>query len=358
MMKSSKENDMNYDMYNDSYLHWLVHDTPTRWWHDSGDPEELARALAHGASGVTTNPILTSQALRAQPDYWRPLMGSLDSSLPLEEKAIHLMRVVACRTADQLAPQHHSSNGEQGYVCAQVNPGKAGDRDAMLALARRFHDWAPNIAVKLPVTAAGLDVLEECVATGITVTATVSFTVPQVLAVAERHQRGIVRAGQAGIAPGRCFAVIMIGRLDDYLREVACDNRSPVSEGDIRQAGLAVTKRAYSIFVDRGYQAVLLVAALRGTYHMSGLAGAKLIMSIHPKIQAMLLKPEMPRQVGIDQPIDSEVICRLQRIPDFVRAYEPDGMQPETFVSYGVTQRTLSSFVEAGWSMLENYTLG
>ena len=33
---------------------------------------------------------------------------------------------------------------------------------------------------------------------------------------------------------------------------------------DIRQAGLAVTKRAYSLYQERGYEAVLLVAALRG----------------------------------------------------------------------------------------------
>jgi transaldolase len=54
-------------MSNDSYLRWLVSQTPTRWWHDSGDPQELERALAQGASGVTTNPVLTYQALRAQP---------------------------------------------------------------------------------------------------------------------------------------------------------------------------------------------------------------------------------------------------------------------------------------------------
>ena len=42
------------------------------------------------------------------------------------------------------------------------------------AMAHRFTAWAPNIAVKLPATSAGLDVLEECIAEGITITATVS----------------------------------------------------------------------------------------------------------------------------------------------------------------------------------------
>jgi transaldolase len=343
-------------MDNDSYLRWLVDNTATRWWHDSGDPDELALGLAHGASGVTTNPILTSQALRAQPAYWRPLLGGLDRNLAGEEKAIALMEAVARHTAARLEPQHRATGGAQGYVCAQVNPNKAGDREAMLAQARRFHAWAPNIAVKLPVTAAGLDVLEECVAQGITVTATVSFTVPQVVAVAERHRRGSARAAQAGLRPGHCFAVIMIGRLDDYLREVAWDNRAPLSESDIRQAGLAVSKRACAIYQEQAYEAVLLVAALRGAHHAAGLAGAGLILSIHPKVQAVLLAPGVPRHAGIGDPVDAEVIRRLRSLPDFTRAYEPDGMAPDEFISYGVTQRTLSSFIEAGWGMLESYT--
>lgn len=342
-------------MSDDSYLGWLVSQTPTRWWHDSGDPHELERALAHGASGVTTNPVLTYQALRAQSEYWRPRVGQLDPHITPEERAITLMNVVARHTAARLEPTYRASGGDQGYVCAQVNPAKAGDREAMLSMAHRFHAWAPNIAVKLPVTAAGLDVLEECTTAGITVTATVSFTVPQVLAVAERHRRGAVRAQSAGIIPGRCFPVIMIGRLDDYLREVAADNRAGVSETDIRQAGLAVTKHAYQIFKAQGYTAVLLVAALRGAHHMAGLAGGELIMSIHPKIQAVLLEPGVPRQVGIDQAVDPQVIQRLSSLRDFCRAYEPDGMQPEEFISFGVTQRTLATFYDSAWVPLQEF---
>ncbi len=340
----------------DSYLRWLVEHTQTRFWHDSGDPEELGRALAQGASGVTTNPILAAQALRARPDTWRPLVGPIEPNLSPEEKAIALTHAVTRHTAARLEGQHRSSGGEEGYVCAQVNPNKAGDRSGMLSMARRFHAWAPNIAVKLPVTAAGLDVLEDCVAEGITVTATVSFTLAQVVAVAERHRRAAARATQAGTVPGRCFAVIMIGRLDDYLREVAGDNHAPVSEEDIRQAGLAVVKRAYSIFVERDYRAVLLVAALRGTHHMTGLAGGRLVVSVHPKVQAMLLAPEVPRREGIEGPIDAEAIRRLCSMPEFRRAYEPDGMRSEEFITYGVTQRTLSSFVDAGWGLLESST--
>jgi transaldolase len=235
-----------------------------------------------------------------------------------------------------------------------VNPLRAGDRDCMYAMAKRCNAWSPNIAVKLPATAAGLDVLENCIAEGITITATVSFTVPQAMAIADRHRAGIARARTNGIAPGKCFAVIMIGRIDDYLREVAHDNQAAVSESDITQAGLAVTKRAYSLYKDCGYDAVLLVAALRGDYHLTELGGADLIMSIHPTYQESFVSKDFPREERIDRPVAPDAIARLRQIPEFVRAYEPDGMSPGEFIGYGVTQRTLSQFSEA-WKQMESY---
>jgi transaldolase len=344
-------------MANESYLQWLVKHTPTTWWHDSGDPDEFAFGLEHGASGVTTNPVLTSQALDAQPDYWRSHLEPFSQQGDPVQKVSALMRSVALPLARQLQPVHTNSQGYQGYVCAQVNPAEAGNREVMLKMAHQFHAWAPNIAVKLPVTVAGLDVLEECIAEGITITATVSFTVPQVIAIAERHRLGSARARQAGITPGHCFAVIMIGRIDDYLRDVAWDNAANVSETDIRCAGLAISKRAYDIYQTAHYEAVLLVAALRGTYHMTELAGGEIIMSIHPKYQGLLLEPGVPRELRIDRPIDPAAIRRLQSMPEFVKAYEPDGMKPEDFIAYGVTQKTLSQFYHSGWAQLESYKL-
>ena len=181
-------------MVDRGYLRWLVADTLTRWWRDSGDPDELDQGLAHGASGFTTNPVLTSRALHAQPAYWRGRVGLLPPELDGDGKVERLMRTVAVPAAHKLEPQYRASNGDVGYVCAQVDPTKAGGRETMLAMARRFRGWAPNIAVKPPVTAAGLDLLEDCVAKGITITATVSFTVPQVVAIAERHRAGAARA--------------------------------------------------------------------------------------------------------------------------------------------------------------------
>jgi transaldolase len=341
---------------NETYLNWVCTNTRTKWWHDSAESAELDVGLDRGAVGVTTNPFLTNIAIRKCRSVWSPAVDEVIArNLPPEQRAEALMHIAVTRAAEKLLPEYERTGGESGFVCAQVNPLRAGDRDCMYAMAKRFHAWAPNIAVKLPATSAGLDVLEDCIAEGITITATVSFTVPQVVAIAECHRAGSRRATERGIAPGKCFAVIMIGRLDDYLREVAHDNQASVREGDICQAGLAVTKRAYNIYKERAYEAVLLVAALRGDYHLTELAGADLLMSIHPSWQEPFVTREFPREQRIERPIPSDVIERLEQMPEFVRAYEPNGMSPAEFVAFGPTQRTLSQFSEVGWKLLENY---
>jgi transaldolase len=343
-------------MPNQSYLDWVIRNTRTQWWHDSAQTGELALGLERGAIGVTTNPYLTNLALVKDRGLWASAIEAvLARNLPPEQKAEELTRIAVTTTAAKLMPQFEASQGQSGFVCGQVNPERAGDRDAMLPMARRYHSWAPNIAVKLPATSAGLDVMEDCIAEGMAIAMTIGFTVPQAIAIGERHMAGIRRAQAKGIEPGKCFAVIMIGRLDDFLREVAHDRRAAATESDIRQSGLAVTKRAYRIYKERGYQAVLLVAALRGDYHLTELAGAELLMSIAPPYQRSLVTNDLPREERIDRPIPADALERLRQMPEFVRAYEPDGMSPSEFVSFGATQRTLSQFIEAGWKPMENY---
>ncbi len=339
-----------------TYLNWVVNHTRMSIWHDSADPKELDRGLERGIVGVTTNPFLSNLALMKNRAGWAPQIEAvLAQNLAPEAKAEALMRIPVTCAAGKLEPVFRSSGGVNGYVCAQVNPSRMGERECMLPMARRFHAWAPNIAVKLPVTAAGLDVLEDCAAEGITCTLTVSFTVPQLIAIAEAHRRGAARARAAGTQPGRCFAVIMIGRLDDYLRDVAHDSQAQVSEADIRQAGLACAKRAYKLYKERGYEAVMLIAAQRGSYHLTELAGADFVSSLTPAFQDLVDTPDFPCEERIGREIEPEVIERLSEMPEFVKAYEPDGMAPREFISYGVAQKTLSQFREAGWGLLESF---
>ena len=57
----------------------------------------------------------------------------------------------------------------------------------------------------------------------------------------------------------------------------------------------------------------------------------------------------------IEKEIAPEVVRRLSTIPEFTKAYEPEGMNPSDFISYGATQRTLCQYIEAGWKLLEGF---
>lgn len=340
----------------DTYLNWLANNTPTMWWHDSADPKELQTGLERGCVGVTTNPVLAATALKANRELWAAEINAvLAKNLKPAEKAEALLKIAVTKTAEKLVPEFKASKGERGYVCAQVSPLLVGDRDAMVAMARRLHAWAPNICVKLPASGAGVDAIEACAAEGISTNATVSFTLPQLLAVGEKTKVGAERANAKGIKPAKSFATMMIGRLDDYLREVAQDNRVNVTEDDIQHSGMAVVKRAYAIYKERGYETMLLVAALRGTYHLTELAGGELVLSVHPGIQDKVLAKPLAHESGIRVPVPAETIARLSKIREFVRAYEPDGMTQDEFVAQGATQRTVSQFIEVGWKALESY---
>ena len=196
-----------------------------------------------------------------------------------------------------MEPIHRLIKGQQGYVCAQVNPSLAGDREAMYAMAKRFNAWAPNIAIKLPATAAGLDVMEKICSEGMAATITVSFSVPQVYVTGRRYQK-LVKERKAGSKIGKCFAVIMIGRLDDYLREVFADNREAITEQEVRVAGLK------------------------------------------------------DRQSGSER-CEEE----LKRRPEFMKAYDPKGLSEKDLITFGPTQRTLSQFIKTGWKLLEQFQL-
>src|SRR4030042_2053451 len=181
------------------YLQWAIENTKTVWWHDSAEPDEVQRGIRRGAIGATTNPYLSHLALSRNKDAWSGEINNvLSEGLESERKAEKLMSIAITHAAHQFEPQYEKSDGRMGYVCAQVNPARAAERDCMLSMARRFHAWAPNIAVKLPATAAGLDGLGGCTAEGITVTLTISYTVPQVIAIAERHRLGIRRGEPKG----------------------------------------------------------------------------------------------------------------------------------------------------------------
>ena len=339
-----------------NYLEWINQCTPTRWWHDSGNPAEIDLALKRGATGVTTNPVLTFRSFTSEPDFWTPKVLALGDDFPTTEAhAEALLKLVATYAADKVRHIYDATDGADGYALGQLNPGRAGDAEGMPAQGRRVHSWAPNIAVKLPATAAGVEVIEHLAEEGIPICATINVSVAQAIAVAEAYERGKKKAIANGVKPPLCIVVQQVGRLDDYLRDVAQDMKLGLPESVITRAGLAVAKRTYGILEEMKSDCIIMPAGLRGAYHLTEMAGGRLLYTINTRVQDMILEEDPEQVEKISEPVDPKIVEQLQKIPEFVRAYEPDGMKPSEFITFGVTQKLLSQFMETGWAPLETY---
>src|SRR3989304_3230647 len=102
-------------MSKDDYFHWLIHHSPTTWWHDSADPDELQLGLERGAVGVTTNPFLSHLALHKNRHRWtKEIQDVLSRKENAETKAESLMRIVITDAAPLWCPEYERSEGKRG----------------------------------------------------------------------------------------------------------------------------------------------------------------------------------------------------------------------------------------------------
>jgi len=338
-----------------NYLQWLEAETPTTWWHDSAIPSEIDEAIESGALGVTTNPVLTYKSLQAVPEFWQPQVDTIPEDLAPAERAEALLKLIATYAAGKFRPVFERTGGHHGYALGQLNPAICSDSDKMLAQALRYRSWGDNVAVKLPTVKAALPVIEELAGRGIAVCTTLNFSVAQALAAGEAYERGVAKAKAAGIPVKPCFVVQQGGRLDEYLLEVATDNRVDISPEDILHAGNAVCKKVYRLFNVHGITAKIMPAGLRGVHHLAEMAGGDMVFSLQARVQRMVIEADLPRVKRIDEEIPADVLERLRRIREFCRAYDEGGMEPDDFVTFGVTQKTLSQFFWTGWAPLETY---
>lgn len=321
------------------------------WWNDSGVPDELGEAVALGATGGTSNPVIVSQAVKAHPDKCYPIIDRLITEHPTateDDVAWHLIHTLAQESAGKLRPVYDTTQGEKGFLSVQVNPKYYPNCDLMVEQAVRLSALAPNIAIKVPATATGVEAVEEMTARGVRVNATVSFTTAQTLAVGEAIARGLERARAAGTAPAvaRPYITLMVGRVDDHLKRVAEAEGITTSPGLLDWAGIAVFKNAYRELTRRGLPGTLLAAAYRHEGHWSQLIGREVLQTVPYSWWTKFNVGETEPAFTLGNPVDEAIVAELrEKFPDFIRAHDADGMAPAEFISYGATMHTLKQFL-------------
>ncbi len=183
------------------------------------------------------------------------------------------------------------------------------------------------------MTAAGVTAIEEATYRGISINATVCFSLPQCLAVAEAVERGLTRREQEGkdIETMGPVCTIMVGRLDDWLKVVADKQDISVDPGVLEWAGLAVFKKTYGLFQERRYRLRLLSAAFRNHMHWSELIGGDVVISPPHAWQKRFNACDVVVEPRIDKPIAPEILSALNKFADFRRASTEQGLSREEF---------------------------
>jgi transaldolase len=331
----------------------------TDFWNDSCDPDQLTEAIAHGAVGATSNPVIVSSVVQSSLDRWGERIDQLVSANPEDSEDEIAWRVIAevgAEAAELLHPIFQRSGGRKGRLSIQVDPAHYRNPAKMVARAQQITAVAPNLAVKAPVTDAGIRAMEEMTSRGISVTATVSFTVAQAIASAEAIERGLERASGNGIDTNSMSpsVVIMVGRLDDHLKRVMQRDGITVDPGILEWAGIAVVKKLYGIFAERGYRSKLLAAAYRNPMQWSELIGGDLILTLPYKWWKQFNASNIEVSSRIDAPVEDKILQGLlDNFHDFRRAYDEKGMAVSDFLYFGATVHTLNQFISGYYQLLE-----
>jgi transaldolase len=336
-----------------SPLHQMTQTTPTCLWNDSASVRELTYSMEHGAVGATCNPVIVLEMLKKEMPLWKDRIRGLIEAMPTAAEgqiSWRLVEEMSAKGAALLKPVFDQHKGKNGRLSIQTDPRFYRDPKAIVEQAVHFSGLAPNMIVKIPVTEAGIPAIEEATFRGVSINATVSFSLPQCIAVAEAVERGLRRREKAGqdISTMGPVCTIMVGRLDDWLKVVADKRDITVDPGYLEWAGVAVFKKTYSIFRERGYRVRLLSAAFRNHMHWSEFIGGDVVISPPYKWQLRYNSSDVEVASRIDKPVDSGIVEELlKKFEDFRRAYSEDGLSTGQFDTFGPTVRTLRQFIVA-----------
>lgn len=174
---------------------WL--DDLSRYRLTSGELECLVN---DGVVGVTTNPTIFQAALHDSEQYDKELRDLASLGVAAADAA----RIMTCgdvrAACDVLRPVYEATSGRDGLVSIEVDPGWAHNTQRSVAEAVLLW-WLvdrPNVMIKIPATPAGLPAITACLARGLSVNATLIFSLHRYREVLEAFLTGMEQALRNG----------------------------------------------------------------------------------------------------------------------------------------------------------------
>jgi transaldolase len=333
---------------------YMKKNSKTVLWNDSADPKELKDALTWGIVGATCNPVIALTALKADSEHWVSRIKEYAKSHPIateDEIGWAMVKELSVNAAKLFEPEFEKQNGRNGRLSIQTDPRNFRNAKALSDQAVEFSQLAKNMIVKIPVTSEAIAAFEEATYQGVSLNATVSFSVAQTISVAEAIERGLKRREAEGkdISQMGPVCTIMVGRVDDWVKVGAEKMGAKVDPEILEWAGVAVFRHAHKVYTERGYRTRLLSAAFRNHMHWSEILGGDSVISPpyawQVKINEMGITPNLN---SVNEPIEARILDPLlENFPEFRKMYNVDGLKVEEFTNFGATLRTLRGFLQS-----------
>lgn len=226
---------------------WL--DNLRREWIRSG---ELQFWVDKGVRGLTSNPSIFEKAIGGSGAYDEQFASLVGRGMSVEESYWELVLADITAALDIMTPVHDDSDGLDGYVSVEVDPGLARDTAGTLAAARQLHQAldAPNLYVKIPGTAEGLPAVQQMISEGRSINVTLLFSLARYDEVIEAYVAGL-EAAEGDLSDISSVASFFISRTESAVdaqldaigtpEAVALKGKSAVAQGQL----------AYKLFQER-----------------------------------------------------------------------------------------------------------
>ncbi|PYS78066.1 MAG: transaldolase, partial [Acidobacteria bacterium] len=210
--------------------------------------------------GVTSNPTIFEKAITGSTDYDEQLRQLVQAGKNVGEIYEDLVVQDIGNAADILKPVYDKTDGIDGYISLEVNPGLAYKTQETIEEATRLFErlGRKNVMIKIPAAQEGLPAIEECIYRGININVTMIFSIENYEQVAEAFIKGLERRAAEGkpvdhIASVASFFVSRVDTaidkdLEYKVRHAESPEEKTRLEGLLGKAAVANAKLAYRKF--------------------------------------------------------------------------------------------------------------
>jgi transaldolase len=213
----------------------------------------LARLIAdRNVVGVTTNPTIFAGALSKGQAYSAQVGELAAAGVNVTDAVFEITTADVTAGCDLFAPVFATTNGVDGRVSIEVDPGLAHDPAGTIAQAAELWEKVdrPNAYIKIPATLAGLEAITATIAAGISVNVTLIFSLERHRAVIGAYLTGLERAHAAGIDLSRIHSVasFFVSRVDTEIDRLLGAIGSAEAKDLASKAGVANARLAYQLY--------------------------------------------------------------------------------------------------------------